>query len=307
MKKILITGSAGFIGRTLVRHFTRREYQVYGMDRVHAENAPLADLIEYIQTELPSPLFGEAVQRWKPDAILHCAGRASVPGAMQDPLSDFQDDPVLTYSLLASLRDLELDCAFILLSSAAVYGNPNTLPVSEDSLPAPVSAYGYHKWQSEICCREYSSLWGMKTASARIFSAYGAGLRRQVMWDITHKALTQPEVRLQGTGRESRDFIHAQDIAQGLEAMLERAPLRGEVYNLAGGRETHIDELASLILGQLNNPISPVFSGTLPPGTPKQWCADISRIRALGFVPQVELEQGVKYFVDWCHHEITGV
>ncbi len=307
MKKILITGSAGFIGRTLARYFTHRGDQVFGMDRAHAENAPLADLIEYIQIELPSPLFGEALRRWKPDAILHCAGRASVPGAMQDPLSDFQDGPVLTYSLLSSVRDLGLDCAFILLSSAAVYGNPSTLPVSEDSLPAPVSTYGYHKWQSEICCREYSSLWGMKTGSARIFSAYGAGLRRQVMWDITYKALTQPEVRLQGTGRESRDFIHARDIAQGLEVMLEHAPLQGEVYNLAGGRETHIDELAGLILERLNYSAPPIFSGTLPPGTPKQWRADIARIRALGFAPQVEPQQGVESFVDWCRHEITGV
>jgi UDP-glucose 4-epimerase len=226
---------------------------------------------------------------------------------MEDPLSDFQDGPVLTYSLLASLRDLGLDCAFLLLSSAAVYGNPTSLPVSEDSLPAPVSAYGYHKWQSEICCREYSNLWGMRTASARIFSAYGAGLRRQVMWDVTHKALTQPQVQLQGTGRESRDFIHAQDIARGLEVMLNGAPLRGEVYNLAGGRETRIDELASLILARLKYSNLPVFSGVLPPGTPKQWCADISRIRALGFAPQVVLEQGVESFVDWCRHEITGV
>ena len=307
MKKILITGSAGFLGRTLARYFTRRGYQVYGIDRTHAENAPLIDLAEYVQSELPSPLFGEVLKRWKPNAILHCAGRASVTGAMQDPLSDFQDGPALTSSLLDSVRMLDPDCAFILLSSAAVYGNPSTLPVSEKSTPNPVSSYGYHKLQSEISCREYADLWGMRAASARIFSAYGAGLRRQVMWDIAHKALTQPEVRLQGTGQESRDFIHAQDIARGLDVLLEKAPLGGEVYNLAGGRETAIADLAQLILNQLGHSIAPVFSGELPPGTPKQWCADISKIRSLGFEPQVDLEQGVQSFVDWCRHEISGV
>jgi UDP-glucose 4-epimerase len=307
MKKLLITGSAGFIGRTLARYFTGRGYQVYGIDRTHSENAPLIDLAEYVQSELPSPLFGEVLKRWKPNAILHCAGRASVSGAMQDPLSDFQDGPALTYSLLDSVRELDPDCAFILLSSAAVYGNPPSLPVSEKSIPNPVSSYGYHKLQSEISCREYADLWGMRTASARIFSAYGAGLRRQVMWDITHKALTQPDVRLQGTGQESRDFIHVQDIARGLEVIVEDAPLNGEVYNLASGRETPIAYLAELILNRLGSSITPVFSGELPPGTPKQWCADIGQIQTLGFVPQVELKQGVESFVDWCRHEISGV
>jgi UDP-glucose 4-epimerase len=307
VKTLLITGSAGFIGRTLARYFTRRGYQVYGIDRAHAENAPLTDLNDYAQTELPSSLFSEALRHWKPNAILHCAGRASVAGAMQDPLSDFQDGPALTSFLLDEVRKIDPDCAFILLSSAAVYGNPSSLPVSEKTVPNPVSSYGYHKWQSEISCREYASLWGMRTASARIFSAYGAGLRRQVMWDITHKALTQPEVRLQGTGQESRDFIHAQDIACGLDVMLENARLDGEVYNLAGGRETPIAHLAELILYQLGLSVTPIFSGELPPGTPKQWCADIGQIQSLGFVPQVNLEQGVESFVDWCRHEISGV
>jgi UDP-glucose 4-epimerase len=307
MRKILIAGSAGFIGRTLARHFTRAGCLVYGIDRVHAENAPLTDLTEYVQEDLPSHSFGELLKRWEPEAILHCAGRASVLGAMQDPLSDFQDGPMLTFSLLASTRHLRPDCAFVLLSSAAVYGNPETLPVSEQAPLNPISAYGYHKLQSETICTEYANLWNMRTASLRIFSAYGAGLRRQVMWDITHKALTQPEVRLQGTGQESRDFIHVLDIARGVELLLGRAPMRGEVYNLASGQETYIEQLAALILKQLGRSTPPIFSGELLPGTPKKWRADISRIGSLGFKPQVELGQGVEAFVAWCRHDITGL
>ena len=307
MKRLLITGSAGFIGRTLTRYFTGRGYEVYGIDRSPLETAPLTDLKDYAQMELPAPLFNEILGSWMPDAVLHCAGRASVSGAMQEPFSDFQDGPALTCFLLDTIRKIDPDCAFILLSSAAVYGDPPSLPVSEEAAPNPVSSYGYHKWQSEISCQEYASLWGMKTASARIFSAYGAGLRRQVMWDITHKALTQPEVQLQGTGQESRDFIHVEDIARGIEIMLEKAHLNGEAYNLAGGRETPIARLAELILYHLGIPITPVFSGELPPGTPKQWRADIGKIQSLGFVPQMNLEQGIRSFVDWCRHEISGV
>ena len=184
MKKILITGAAGFIGRALARHFTKQQYKVYGIDRIPSENAPLADLMGYEQIELPNPHLIKLLANWQPDVLIHCAGRASVPAAMQDPHADFHDGPVLTFELLDALRQNLPECAFILLSSAAVYGNPSRLPVSEDALLQPVSAYGYHKWQSEMMCAEFANVFGLRTASARVFSAYGPGLRRQVIWDI---------------------------------------------------------------------------------------------------------------------------
>lgn len=307
MKKILITGVGGFIGRKLARHFSYQGYTVYGLDRIHSENAPLTDLAEYVQIELPSLLFSELLQRWQPDAILHCAGRASVPGAMEDPRSDYNDGPTLTFSLLASIRDDWPDCSFVLLSSAAVYGNPELLPVGENAPAHPISAYGFHKWQSEIICEEYASLWGLRTSCVRIFSAYGPGLRRQVMWDITYKALTEPEIRLQGTGFESRDFIHTQDIAQGLGIILTNSTMQGEVYNLASGNETKIVDLAALITEQLNSKSKIIFSGDLPAGTPRNWKADIGKISVLGFSHQVPLEKGVRGFVEWARREIERI
>jgi UDP-glucose 4-epimerase len=306
-KAVLITGVAGFIGRALARHFTKQRHKVYGIDRIPSENAPLADLHDYEEIELPNSRLAQLLADWRPHVLIHCAGRASVPAAMQDPYADYIDGPVLTFELLEVLRKNLPQCAFIMLSSAAVYGNPSRLPVSEDAPLQPVSAYGYHKWQSEILCAEFANVFGLCTASARIFSAYGPGLRRQVMWDIVHKALTQPEVRLQGTGQESRDFIHAQDIARGLEAIFVNAPLRGEAYNLASGNEIHIADLAGLILCQIQNPPPLVFSAELPPGTPKNWQADIQRISELGFQPQIALGDGISNFVAWCRNEIQGV
>lgn len=304
---ILITGVSGFIGRALARHFTKQQYKVYGIDRIPSENAPLADLQSYEQIELPNPHLRQLLVNWRPDVLIHCAGRASVPAAMQDPHADYIDGPVLTFELLEALRQDLPECAFILLSSAAVYGNPLYLPISEDAPLQPVSAYGYHKWQSEMICAEFANVFGLRTASARVFSAYGPGLRRQVMWDIVHKALTQPEIRLQGTGQESRDFIHVQDIARGLESILINAPLHGEAYNLASGVETRIVDLAGLILHEIENPPSLTFSGELPPGTPKNWRADIQQISKLGFQPQVALGDGISKFVAWCRSEIQGV
>lgn len=307
MNSILIVGVAGFIGRALARHLTKQQYKVYGIDRSPSENAPLADLQGYEQIELPNPHLIQLLATWQPHVLIHCAGRASVPAAMQDPHADFHDGPVLTFELLETLRRNLSECAFILLSSAAVYGNPSHLPVYEDAPLQPVSAYGYHKWQSEMICAEFANVFGLRTASARVFSAYGPGLRRQVMWDIVYKALTQSEVRLQGTGQESRDFIHVQDVARGLETILTNAPLRGEGYNLGSGVETSIGDLAHLLLREIKNAPLLAFSGELPLGTPKNWQADIQQISKLGFQPQVVLDDGISNFVAWCRSEIQGV
>jgi UDP-glucose 4-epimerase len=193
-----------------------------------------------------------------------------------------------------------------MLSSAAVYGNPGSLPVSEEQDPNPISAYGFHKWQSEILCREFSAVYHIRTATARLFSAYGPGLRRQVMWDIINKALTQPEVVLQGDGSESRDFTHALDIASGIERILLKGKLAGEVYNVASGKETTIAELSEMIFRHLPAKPPVRYTGSLPAGTPKNWRAEISKICALGFSPQIGIENGVAGFCEWCLKEIKG-
>ena len=304
VQTILITGASGFIGRALARHFTKQQYKIYGVDRVPAENAPLADLQQYEQIELPNPRLRKLLADWKPDALIHCAGRASVPAAMQDPRADFYDGPVLTFELLEALRQNLSGCAFILLSSAAVYGNPVRLPIREDDPPTPVSTYGFHKWQSELLCQEFTSLYNIKTVSARVFSAYGPGLRRQVMWDIIYKALVQKEIILQGTGHESRDFIHAHDITLAIEKILTHAPMRGENYNVASGEQTSIWNLTTMILKALDLDLPVHASGLAQPGAPLYWQADISRLLALGYTQEISLEGGIRSFAVWCRQEL---
>jgi UDP-glucose 4-epimerase len=159
----------------------------------------------------------------------------------------------------------------------------------------------------EQMCLEFTKVYGLQTASVRIFSAYGPGLRRQVVWDICQKAITQGSLLLQGTGEESRDFIHALDIAKALSIILESAPMTGEVYNLGTGREVKISELATMVLNSLEQDFTPEFDGVVPPGNPLNWQADISQLKSIGFTPTVELERGVKTFVNWCRAELVGV
>jgi UDP-glucose 4-epimerase len=136
--------------------------------------------------------------------------------------------------------------------------------------------------------------------SARVFSAYGPGLRRQVVWDICSRSLREGRLALKGTGRESRDFIHAADVASALVCLVENAEARGEAINVATGRETTIAELAALLLGCLNLPFVPEFDGLLPGGDPANWRADVSRLQTLGFSAGVNLEAGLAETAAWC-------
>ena len=303
---VLVIGAAGFLGRYATQHFYERGCKVIGVDLVPAENAPLTYLAEYFQITLPSPSFVSILNDTKPSVCLYCGGCPSVGLSLNDPAGDFHSGPVLLFEILDDLRIYAPECKLIFLSSAAVYGNPHILPIDESQPLAPLSPYGFHKWQAELLCQEFSSIYHVPTASLRIFSAYGSGLRRQVVWDISRKALTGDKLNLQGTGNESRDFIHAMDIARAMDVVAASAPMCGEVYNLATGREVTVTELANLILDILGIETRPLFDGVVPPGTPLHWRADISRIIDLGFRPEISLESGIKMFVEWCQVEMRA-
>ena len=307
MSSILITGAAGFLGRYTARHFSELGWSVVGIDSSAAENAPLSNLTAYYTLRLPDPTLSEILQKHQPDVCIHCAGRAAVNLSMSEPSPDFYANTVVNYEILNALRLNAPHCRFIYLSSAAVYGNPGTRPIEELHAPAPVSPYGFHKLQSEMLCREFTQVYGIPTASVRIFSAYGPGLRRQVLWDVCQKVIKQKTVILQGTGNESRDFVHALDIAKALRVIACDAPLQGEVYNLASGEEVTIRELATLVLAVLDSDCVLQFDGVVPLGTPLNWQADITKLEALGFTSSVRLERGVKTFANWCLAELVGV
>jgi UDP-glucose 4-epimerase len=302
---VLITGAAGFLGQYVARHFVNAGWRVIGLDVLPDGNG-LPASVRYECLPLPGAGLKELLQTEMPKVVVHCAGCASVGLSLEDPAVDFRGNTVLVFELLDALRLHAPDCRFVLLSSAAVYGNPATLPVTEQHAVQPVSPYGYHKRQAELLCEEFSRIYGLPTVVARIFSAYGPGLRRQVVWDICARALTTGKLALRGTGRESRDFIHAADIAQGLHLLATAVPCTGEIYNLASGCEVRIADLAVTLLGALGSKVQPSFDGTITPGDPVHWRADIAKIAALGFVPSVSIKQGLVAVAEWCAGELSA-
>jgi nucleoside-diphosphate-sugar epimerase len=186
----------------------------------------------------------------------------------------------------------------VLLSSAAVYGNPVHLPVSEAALAAPVSPYGFHKVMQETLVDEYHQVFGIPAVKARVFSTFGEGLRKLAVWEIARRALNG-DTSVHGTGEEIRDYLYAGDVARALVAIAERGRFEGEAINVASGNGNSVRELANAIFDALNLGRSPEFDGVAPRGTPISWIADVTRLSSLGFAPTASLHDALRQTVDW--------
>lgn len=273
---VLVTGHHGFLGRHIAARYAAAGHAVVGAGRP--------------KIEIPSAAFEQLLARARPELVVHCAGPASVPASIADPDADRAGAVEVLRGLLERLGSARL----VLVSSAAVYGQPATLPVTEDAPVAPVSPYGHNRVDAERLVLDS----GVRVVVARVFSAYGEGLRRQVLWDIARSALAGGHVELAGTGAESRDFVHARDVARAIEVITERADFEGEIVNVGTGVETPIARLAELITAELG--LGEVrFSGVERPGDPARWRADITRLRGLGFEPAVSIEDGAASYARW--------
>jgi UDP-glucose 4-epimerase len=158
---------------------------------------------------------------------------------------------------------------------------------------------------AETLLAEYHAAFAVPSCAARVFSAYGPGLNRQILWDVCRKAVAAPVVSLSGTGHETRDFIHVADVARAVRVLAENADMHGEAYNVASGVETTIASLAERLVAQASPEAVVEFSGVQRAGDPLRWCADISAIEELGFVPAVSLDEGIVEFARWCVGEAS--
>lgn len=291
--KILIIGSKGFIG-SRCRELLGRSYSTFGCDVV----ADYADT-DYYLIDPTNANYRELFRENQFDACINCSGAASVPDSLRHPMRDFELNTANVFRMLDAIRQYNPECRFINISSAAVYGNPDSLPINESMHLEPISPYGRHKMYSEQICDEFYRTYGLQTASARVFSAYGPGLRKQLFWDLDKMMTSSPSVILFGTGAESRDFVYIDDIIIALGLILEKGTFTSEKYNIASGTESEIRDAAELFKEVSGHSAAISFSNEFRKGDPQRWRADISLISSLGFQPSFPLKDGLKKYVEW--------
>lgn len=294
--KVLVTGAAGFIGNKVALYFLSKGDTVIGWDRQHSNEGFQINGIDLLDDKL----MMDELSIIKPDTVIHCAGLADVAKSVIDPFVDYEGNVTITHNLLFAIHKSGLEKSrFVFLSSAGVYGNPNSLPITENMTLRPLSPYAVHKVMCEELCKYFANNYGMNIKVARIFSAYGAGLKKQIFWDMYQKQRKNGRLDMFGTGFESRDYIHVNDVAQALY-LLATTNSPDVVYNVANGEETQIREAVELFANAASISRDCIlFNGTVREGDPLNWRADISKIKALGYKKTVNMEDGLAEFYKW--------
>lgn len=291
--KILIIGSKGFIGSHGVEYLSKKN-EVWQCDIVVDYTTP-----NYLLLDATNANYEEIFSTTDFDVCINCSGAASVPDSIKHPQRDFVLNVYNVFKQLDAIRKFNPTCKYINLSSAAVYGNPETLPVNENQSLAPISPYGKHKKMAEEIGQEFYNDFGIKTCSLRIFSAYGPGLKKQLFWDLYHKQKNTNNITLFGTGKETRDFIYISDLVQAIACIVQKADFKGEVINVANGEELSIEKVATIFYQLVNGKVKVNFGGEERKGDPINWVADTSKLEQLGYQQKINIKEGLLNYVKW--------
>ena len=293
--KILILGANGFIGSNTLQYFRKKYPETWGCD----VSVPALNDEKFFVLNRNAPQFDKLFLQNSFDVCINASGSGSVPYSFQHPDLDYKLNANNVFEILNAISRFNPRCRFMNFSSAAVYGNPESLPVSEKSRTKPLSPYGFHKLMSEQICAEFYHNKKIKTCSMRVFSAYGAGLRKQLFWDLYQKSKSGSGIELFGTGEETRDFIHMNDVLLAVESILGHSTFEADVINVASGKGTSIRDAAALYLRILGKDMPVRFNNIKKEGDPKQVQADITKIKNCHFTPTVDLEKGLSLYAEW--------
>ncbi|MGZ6708427.1 MAG: NAD-dependent epimerase/dehydratase family protein [Solirubrobacteraceae bacterium] len=309
----LVTGCAGFIGSHLTETLLQRGDAVIGIDTFTdyypraLKHANLEHSLErhgfaFFETDLVSAPLSELLV--SVDGIFHLAAQPGVRGSWGASFETYVHDNVLaTQRVFQAAADAELRVVYA--SSSSIYGNALSLPTTEEAKPCPVSPYVVTKLCCEHLARAYELSLGLDAVGLRYFTVYGPRQRPDMAIQRIARALADGGgFSVFGTGEQSRDVTYVDDAVTATIATMEAAP-GGGAYNVGGGSETslrRIIELAQELTGEELD----VTYGAAATGDVMRTVADTSRIRDdIGWVPQVELEDGLISQLAWAMSQVS--
>ena len=306
---ILVTGGAGFIGSHLVRHLLAKGENVTALDNLStglAENLPSeAKLIEMdiLDEDLPKVVAAGAF-----DAIVHLAAQTMVDTSIKNPLLDTRENLLGTVQVLEAARAANVK-RVIFASTAAAYGDvkEDDLPVREAQPTEPMSFYGLSKLSVEKYLEMYRKIYGMEYVVLRFANVYGErqgdGGEGGVI-SIFAKAVAEGrDITIYGDGEQTRDFVYAGDIAEGIWAALRTEEVNA-AYNLSTQTETSLRELVSLLAEIRGREIVPKYGAEREGDIYKSMLSNSRARRGLDWQPATTLADGLRrtyeYFCGKC-------
>jgi len=289
--QIIISGASGFIGSSLAQGLSNLGFDITAISRNKTIN-----LAQNTIHELILPLTQESLNcllhEKKPDVFIHCVGSPSVFFSEENPYLDFKSTIDTTLEVLEALRHSSPKTLFVLISSAAIYGHNAPSLLSEQFYPKPISVYGYNKWMAEILVQQYANQYSLNTLIIRPFSIYGENLKKQVIYDICKKLIHIPiQLTLNGTGNESRDFLHIDDFILFVFKLIEKR--KTGIINIGSGKATTINELANKISSILSPKTEITFTRNASSINPMSLVCDIGLMSQLELKQTIELDAGL--------------
>lgn len=301
---VYVTGARGAIGRHVVRLAKADGHTVAGVGHgAWGSDAGLAPIDEWINGGIIADNLGALLRTCgKPDVVVHLAGGSHVGASIAHPGEDFRRTVESAQELLEWVRNNAADARLVLASSAAVYGDVQDGPIDETAAFAPTSPYGTHKAIMELLARSYARQFSLSISLLRLFSVYGAGMRKQIVWELANRlANGERDILLGGTGEEKRDFVWIEDAARMLLHAADRASPQAPVFNGCSGRATSIRDLTGTIAS--NWPGARIaFSGVSRQGDPASLVGNPAKAHSDGLAPATPLEAGLSETLRWIAH-----
>jgi len=307
--RVLVTGGAGFVGSHLVDGLLAEGFEVTVLDDFSAgrmENVSChRDVEEFclVRGDVRDVGLVEKVVDGV-DVVFHEAALVDVALSVENPVLFNEVNVVGTLNLLNACLGCDVK-RFVFASSAAVYGDSEPAEKREDMLPEPISPYGVSKLAAESYVRVFNGLYGLETVCLRYFNVYGPrqGLASSYSGVITafvSRLLKGEPPVIYGDGKQSRDFVHVDDVVSANMLALQSKNGVGGVFNIASGTTIAISELAKILQKITNTErLKPIFAEPRA-GDIKHCSGDISKAEELlGFHPKIKLEDGLSRLVEW--------
>ena len=301
----LVTGGCGFVGSHIVRELVARGEKVTVIDDLSRGSLDrikdVLDEIEFIKGDIRNESIVSKIMEGI-NVVIHTAAQVSVTKSIEDPFYDGSVNVLGTITLLKEAQKRKIK-RFVHFSSAAIYGEPQYVPVDEDHPKNPLSPYGVSKLSGDHYAQLFYRLYEVPTVVIRPFNIYGPGQTpgdpyAGVITIFIERAIKDLAPIIYG-GTQTRDFVNVKDVVKAVLLAVERDEAVGHVFNIASGKEITINKLAEIIKNIANSKREAIHKD-FREGEILRSVASIEKAKKiLGYVPSVPLEDGLKEVYNW--------